>query len=299
VQRVPVDIVVATNRGSRYLPEALASVRAQSYRDWRLIVVDDGSPDHQALRALIGDMPRTTIIRHAHRGLPASRNVGITHGDAPLIALLDDDDVWHEDKLLSQIRALEDRPDALASFTAGRYVDANGEEFGSGWPANTVPSDQFVSGEEPQPRIVSLMVRRGANEEIGGFNESYSLAEDNEYILRLALHGPMVAVPQSLVSYRRHSTNMSSSDSLEGRQANLRLLREAQARHATDQVVGQLLSERLDRFLDVSSAECARGIAQALRRGEGASLAAELRWATGTSPVRTMRAIASKLMTAL
>ena len=292
-----VDIVLATNRASPFLPQTLASVRAQTLQDWRLIVVDDGSADPLAVAALLADMPRTTIIRQSHRGLPASRNVGIGHGEAPFIALLDDDDIWHDEKLAAQVQALSAHPEALASFTAGRYIDTDGLEFGSGWPATTVSSDRFVTGEEPQPRIVSLMVRRSANALIGGFNESYSLAEDNEYILRLVLAGQLVADRRPLVSYRRHGNNMSSSGSLEGRRANLRLLHELREAYAANPTVRGQLSQRLDRFLDESAMECVRGTADAFRHRDHARLAAEMRWAFA-SPGRTLRATAKKFTSA-
>ena len=139
MERVPVDIVMATNRASRYLPETLASVRAQTYQDWQLIIVDDGTPDPAAVPRAVGGMPRTTIIRQANRGLPAARNVGIAHGGAPFVALIDDDDLWHPNKLAGQVASLAKAPDALAAFTAGRYIDSEGSGFGAGWPARPCP----------------------------------------------------------------------------------------------------------------------------------------------------------------
>ncbi len=229
---VPVDLVMATNRASPYLRLALGAVAAQTYPHWNLTVVDDGTPDPKVVPEFTAGMANTRVLRRPRSGLPASRNAGMAVGRAPLIAFLDDDDVWEPDKLAAQVAALEAEPQAIACFTAGRYIDGEGREFGRGWAAHSVPSELFVSGQEPQPRIVSLMVRRTANEDVGGFNESYSVGEDNEYILRLALHGPMVAVPRPLISYRRHDHNMSSADSLSGRWAARRMLRELTRLHA-------------------------------------------------------------------
>jgi glycosyltransferase involved in cell wall biosynthesis len=295
VEPVLVDLVMATNRSSPYLATALESVLAQSYPHWQLTVVDDGTPDPRTLASAVGDMPRTRIIRRAGRGLPASRNAGIAQGRAPLIALLDDDDIWDPDKLAAQVESLENAPGALASFTAGRYIDAQGHEFGSGWPATTVPTALFISGAEPTPRIVTLMVRRRAHERIGGFNESYSVAEDNEYILRLALQGSMVAVPRPLVSYRRHSTNMSSVNSIEGRRANLRIVREQRAAHRHDLEVSGMLDERFRRLTRESADECVRSLVDAVRRRDRARLGEELRWAS-RFPVATVRALVTKVI---
>ncbi|MBF4765393.1 glycosyltransferase [Nocardioides islandensis] len=288
-----VDLVMVTNRASPYLAQALESVRAQTYPHWSLVVVDDGTPDPDAVPRAVAGMPRTTVVRQENRGPSAARNRGIAQGDAPLVALLDDDDVWDADKLAEQVRALAEHVDAVASFTAGRYIDAEGREFGS-WDATTVDSRLFVNGEEPQPRIVTLVLRREAHTAIGGFDESYRMAEDNEYILRLALSGPLVAVPRPLVSYRRHSANLSSSGSLEGRRSTVRFVREQRAAHRDDPEVTALLDERARRVARDCAQECVRGLADAARRRDGRRLLTELGWAArspGPTALALVRAV--------
>lgn len=294
---VPVDLVMATNRASPYLRLALGAVAAQTYPHWNLTVVDDGTPDPKVVPEFTAGMANTRVLRRPRSGLPASRNAGMAVGRAPLIAFLDDDDVWEPDKLAAQVAALEAEPQAIACFTAGRYIDGEGREFGRGWAAHSVPSELFVSGQEPQPRIVSLMVRRTANEDVGGFNESYSVGEDNEYILRLALHGPMVAVPRPLISYRRHDHNMSSADSLSGRWAARRMLRELSAARGDDARAAELLDENRARFVKVAADECVRSLRQAVRRRDPKAVGAELRWAV-TSPGRTLAAATRRLIAA-
>ena len=295
VEALPVDLVMATNRASPFLRRTLESVVAQTYPHWRLTVVDDGTPDPDVVRRAVADMPRSQVIRQENRGPAAARNAGIAHGNAPLVAILDDDDIWDPDKLAAQVDSLEASPEAVASFTAGCYIDAEGREFGSGWPARTVPSQLFVSGAEPQPRIVSLMVRRSAHDLLGGFDETYFMAEDNEYILRLALLGPMVAVPRRLVAYRRHTHNLSSSNSTEGRRATLRFLREQRAAHRADLAVAELLDERLEREKRLWADECTRSLVDAARRRDRHRLAEELQWASGFK-VATLRALGAKII---
>lgn len=293
-----VDIVMATNRVGDYIAETLESVLSQSYTDWRLIVVDDGTPDPAAVPRAIAGIPRTTVVRHAPRGLPASRNSGIAAGDAPLIALLDDDDVWEPEKLEAQVALLSGGREAVASFTGGRYIDEYGCEFGEAWPGPTVPSCRYISGEIPAPRIVTLMVRRSAHEAIGGFNESYSLSEDNEYILRLAIHGEMLGAPQPLVSYRRHARNMSTAGSLEGRTAGRRLLSERLYAHRDNPEISSLLRTNLSRFESASSEECVRAFAHALRRRDVRRVIGEIGWASkapGRTAIALLRALTRTL----
>jgi glycosyltransferase involved in cell wall biosynthesis len=291
-----VDVVMSTNRLSPYLDETLGSLMAQTWSSWKLTVVDDGSPDPAALAAVVGRVPRSRVVRQPHRGLPAARNTGIGSTQAPLVALLDDDDLWDPDKLEHQVRAMEANPAALAAFTAGRYVDGQGREFGDGWGAESVDSRRFVSGEVPWPRIVTLMVRRSAHELIGGFNETYSVAEDNDYILRLALQGAMVGVPVPLVSYRRHTENMSNFGSIEGRRANFRVLREQLQLHGRDPEVESLLRRNIATFRQAAAGEWALSVSDALRRRQLGRFAKELWWAATVFPSDALREVRARVM---
>jgi glycosyltransferase involved in cell wall biosynthesis len=294
VEPVRVDVVVATNRASPYLPETLESLRSQTYPHWQLIIVDDGSPDPDGVARMAASTPRTTIVRQANRGLPASRNVGIAHGTAPLIALLDDDDLWEPDKLAAQVEALAAAPTSLASFTGGRYIDGEGRSLGETWSGKTTPSPNFLTGEVPPPRIVTLMVRRTANTLVGGFDESYSIAEDNDYILRLTLAGELVGVDRPLTRYRRHETNMSVSGSPVGRTANLRVLDEQLRRHRDDKEITRLLSQRRHRVHAAAAEECSRALARTFRERDAGDVLAELRWAARTAPWETLKQVGGK-----
>ena len=287
---------MSTNRVSPFLDETLASLLAQTYKRWTLTVVADGCPNPASLTAAIERVPGCRVLQQPHRGLPAARNTGFRHTRAPLVALLDDDDIWDPSKLEDQVAALARHPDALAAFTAGRYIDGHGTVFGEGWPADSVDSRRFISGEVPPPRIVTLMVRRSAHELIGGFNETYSLAEDNEYILRLAIAGHLVGVAAPLVSYRRHDGNMSTFGSIEGRRANLRLLKEQLALHKTNPNIGPLLRRHIATFKQGAAQEWGLSIADAVRRRRGSRILNELWWAMSVAPRDTLKEFASKII---
>ena len=242
-----VDVILCSNRQSPFLFETLESLRRQSFSNWRLILVDDGSPCPEFFDRLVSNLPGTRVVHQPARGLPAARNTAITVGSAPLIAFLDDDDIWHSEKLQSQVLAHIGDPAAVASFTAGHYIDSAGFSFNGGWLGDTAPSREFIRGAAPLPRIVTLMVTRVAMARVGPFNESYSVGEDNEFVIRLALSGNLTGVPRDLVSYRRHDGNMSKDFDVAGRQSSWRLLKEQLhvAKSRGDSASWELLEENL------------------------------------------------------
>jgi len=295
-----VDVIIATNRASPFLSEALASVCAQTWTGWRIIIVDDGCSDPAFLRSAVHDIPEARIVRQPPSGLPAARNTGIRASSADLIAFLDDDDVWHPGRLAAQVSAWQAATDRVAVYCGGWYMGPDGTTFGRGWPAVQASSAQFLGGDVPPPRIVTLLVRRTVCESMGGFNETFTLAEDNEFILRLAQEGEMVAVDERLVGYRRHALNMSGA-ALEGRLANERalLLQIESARGRGDETTARLLRNHLRWLRRTAAPASVRHMAAAVRRADATAFARELAWATRSAPIHTLAALAAKSATAL
>ncbi|UZJ24960.1 glycosyltransferase family 2 protein [Rhodococcus antarcticus] len=291
-----VDIVVATNRASPYLEAAVRSVAEQTYPHWSLIVVDDGVADPAFVPHAVRHITGARVIRHINRGLGASRNAGMAAGSSPLIAFLDDDDVWAPSKLDAQVDSLAAAADALGSFTGGWYMDHHGVSQGWGWTAATRSSTDFLRGAEPLPRIVTLMIRRTALDEIDGFLPSLTMAEDLEFTLRLLQAGPLACAPGQLTGYRRHANNMTAIDLVALRRAAehaLALVLVA-AEQRGDATVLALLRENLRRSRAQWSKECARSVGAALRHLDLRTLALELRWAATTAPGSTTAAALQK-----
>lgn len=206
-----VDIVVPTNRVSRYLPLALASVREQEYADWRLLLVDDGSNARDELERLAGELPHATVIHQEHAGVSAARNAGIRAGTGEFVAFLDDDDVWPSQRLGELVATIQEHPDAAGAFGNGRYIDGEGRVFGQ-WATRPASQEEFLGRETPIPRITSLLVRRTALERVGLFDERLAYSEDDELILRLLRAAPLVSSTTVVVDYRRHDHNVTLAD---------------------------------------------------------------------------------------
>src|SRR5689334_12542250 len=122
-----VSVVMIFLNAEKFIREAIESIIAQEYRDWELMLVDDGSGDGSTLiaRRYAEDHPgRIQYIdheEHANRGMSASRNAGIRRSRGRYIAFLDADDVWLPQKLRRQVEILESHPDAVMVYGASRY----------------------------------------------------------------------------------------------------------------------------------------------------------------------------------
>ena len=279
-----VTVVVATNRGGRYLGEALESVRAQTLTEWELVLVDDGAPAAVAGtldEAVAGD-PRMRVHHQANGGLSVARNVGAALGRGDYVSYLDDDDVWHPDRLRLQVAALDAAPGALLCYSSAWTMDAEGTRVDVPWLPTGLPRAPYLRGDVDLPRIVTMTMRRDAVLAYGGFNPSFRYCEDDEFILRMMLHGELTSVPDELVGYRRHPGNASGTNpvlrQLTGERIRLLLLWAAQA--SGDDALVRDVTVNLDRFrrrladysasealawarrgrLDLSAAELARGL---------------------------------------
>jgi GT2 family glycosyltransferase len=205
-------------------------VLAQSYRRFEVTVVDDGSTDegpdivhaHQTDR-------RVRLVQTPHLGVAKARNTGAggVSGSARYLMFLDADDLWEPDLLATLVDALERRPDAAGAFALAEYVDDDGNTLNPGdFPRHMrgredlrdgrlVPRDRGADVEFGHLFLANLvyppscvLVRRTAFEAAGGFDHRF-LAEDWEFMVRLARQGPIVPVDRVLVGYRRHTSNAS------------------------------------------------------------------------------------------
>lgn len=299
-----VDIVVATNRASPYLDEALRSVRAQTHQHWRIIVVDDGVPSVAFLEQLRADFPEVTVVRSEGKGLSAARNTGLRLGSGDWVTFLDDDDVWHPRRLEAQIEALGGAPRALGAFCGGWYMDEQGQSFGSGWPAAPTSSRDFLRGLTPLPRIIALTVSREAFEAVHGFDVAKVIWEDVEFILRVLQHGDLVAVPDRLVGYRRHPDNVTNAPlSLQHRVTEEVIKETIEAAAARgDHETALLLRENLTRYRRGAARDCCRRTLHLVRSRQSASALQDAWWSLTRAPGAvlsgTWTAITSQLRSA-
>ncbi|MFY7777924.1 MAG: glycosyltransferase family A protein, partial [Elstera sp.] len=131
-EKFAVSVVVPTHNCLEYLKKSLKSVVDQTVEDMQIIVVVDRSTDGTAAWLAQYDCPRPLTIIETDVGCPAlARNLGVEEARAPLVAFLDDDDIWMPGKLAAQVAAHQADPEVVLSFTDYRHRTLDGQDFGT------------------------------------------------------------------------------------------------------------------------------------------------------------------------
>src|SRR5207245_2998992 len=133
-----VSVVIPLYNKAPFVRRALASVAAQTFRDFEVIVVDDGSTDEGASVVESFADTRVRLVRQRNAGPGAARNRGTEEARSPLLAFLDADDEWMADFLAESVRLLDEYGEGVASVTSGYFVHPAGESAEKMWRARGV-----------------------------------------------------------------------------------------------------------------------------------------------------------------
>lgn len=209
-----VSIIMPAFNAELYIAESIRSVYAQTYRDWELIVVDDGSSDGTA--RVVNEFSRldqrVRYIFQENGGQAKARNMGLSQSSSELVAFLDSDDLWVREKLKLQIDAIDAMQVDLV-FSDG-YIfadeDVEDETFTFQTMIGALAGDNFFRLMFIQNRIpiLSVLTRRDSLSKAGLFDESreYQMCEDYDLWLRMVRNGAVFyGMPEKLVRYRRHA----------------------------------------------------------------------------------------------
>lgn len=211
-----VDIIIPAYNAARYLPAAIESVIAQTFDDWRILLVDDGSTDNTAevVAPFAGQLgPKLLYIHQPNAGLPAARNTAIRNSSAEFLALLDADDVWLPCRLSESLKCFEGRPQVGLSYGFNDRIDPDGniidtfdrrQKHGEGRIAPYIYTRRV---DLPCPTIT---FRRSAVDEVGLFDESLRATEDRDLWFRIALRYEVALAPKVIAHYRISPGSMST-----------------------------------------------------------------------------------------
>lgn len=229
-----VSVVIPAYNAEKFVVEALDSIARQECLPKEVLVINDGSTDqtYKVIQERIAGSRRdypVYLFTQENRGLPATRNVGISRATGRWIALLDADDIWEPNHLSELMNAVVLIPSAIAAYGAGRLLvgDAVSDVLYDDFWDN--PSKQFGKKIHASsclqidarifPRLIegnfikpsSLMFNRVAALEIGLFDESLRTGEDREFMVRLIFKGDFVYSPTPITQYRWHNDNISQT----------------------------------------------------------------------------------------
>jgi len=225
-----VDIIIPAFNAARFLPFSLESVVSQTFDDWRILLVDDGSTDNtaEAVAPFLDRLgSKIRYIKQENRGLPAARNTAIRASTAEFLALLDADDVWLPCRLSEPVKILVERPQVGLVYGLITGIDQDNRP-GITWGGNLRDGDGHIATQIYMRKVdlpcPTITFRRKCLDEVGFFDETMRATEDRDLWLRIALRYEVGFVPKVLAYYRL-SPNSMSTDPQRMLQAQLKFIR--------------------------------------------------------------------------
>lgn len=212
-----VAVIIPAYNSARYLPESIESVLNQTYNDFKLIIVDDGSTD-DTQRVLEPYKDRISYIYQKNGGPSKARNTGIMATERRYIAFLDADDLWVPNKLEMQMELMNSNTTMGLVFSDAELFEEGGFAQGSFWRLRGCYEEMMRECRMIHSPFSKLMVKnfilpsaalvkRECFLKVGLFDESfrYPVAEDKDMWLRIAVHFSMGCVPYALIKRRVHA----------------------------------------------------------------------------------------------
>ncbi len=206
-----VSVVIPAYNAMTYLPETLESVLRQTFTDFEVLIINDGSSDHIVQWASELVDSRIRLISQENQGLSGARNTGIAQAQGEYIAFLDADDLWEQTKLEKQVRCLEDNPEVGLVHAWMLLVDEQGKFTGRVMPSYAEGDVWKQLAEKNVIACPSVIVRRCCFEKVGVFDQSLHSLEDWEMWIRIATSYPFAVIKEPLAYYRQLPNSMSKN----------------------------------------------------------------------------------------
>jgi glycosyltransferase involved in cell wall biosynthesis len=210
-----------------YLSAAIESVRTQTFVDWEMILVDDGSSDRSVeIATAAAEDPRIRLIRSNGRGAAAARNTGLRIASGRFITFLDGDDLFEPEKFEKDLEVFEAKPEAMATYgptlwwfpedPRHNWVEPMQRESGRLHMPPKLLDEVILRQRSQVPCICAIMVRREALQSVGGFDEAFQLYEDQTLLVKLLLRYPAFVTGTPTSRYRQHADSTSARATASG-----------------------------------------------------------------------------------
>ena len=203
-----VSVVITCYNHGRFLGDAIESVLRQTFQEFEIIIIDDGSTDHTA--EVSRRQPRARYVRQSNQGLSAARNRGIQEAHGEFLVFLDADDRLLPPALEAGVRTLLRRPECAFAFGDYRDITIDGRVIFE--PTRKLVNNDYYSALLKGNCIEmhsTVIYRRTVFEELGVFNTSLKACEDYEFYLRVSRRMPICHFAVQVAEYRQHDCNMS------------------------------------------------------------------------------------------
>lgn len=226
-----VSVIVPVYQAARYVAETIRSILNQTYQNFEVVIIDDGSPDNSVEICEQFADPRIRIIRQPNRGLPGARNAGVRHAQGNYISILDADDLWLPEKLEKHVHHLNTSPEVGLSFSYSAFIDGDGKPLGIYQIPRQIRNitPPYALCRNPPGNGSAVVVRRATFADIRFQDDPHGVMEDCyfderlrfkkadatdlECWTRIATHTrwQVEGIPEALTLYRVNSDGLSAN----------------------------------------------------------------------------------------
>jgi len=216
-----VSVIVPAYNALRYISQTIESVLEQTFTDFELLIIDDGSTDNTLEIAKDYELSdrRIQVLSQTNQGVSATRNHGVRIAKGKYIAFLDADDIWLPEKLAAHIAHFATNPSLAVSFSRVEFMSFDGKPTGQTSTSrliNLQPEDFLY--ENPTTTMSNPFVRSEIFSQVGGFAEDMSYSEDLEWLFRVVCHQSpdgtnwqIEGIDRVLIYYRASPSGLSAS----------------------------------------------------------------------------------------
>ena len=247
-----VSVVMPVYNGGEFLVDAVASILEQSFEDWELICVNDGSTDGSAqkLEALAQIDSRLRILHQTNWGIVSALNRGCKAARGELICRLDCDDIAFPDRLQKQVDYMQSHPKCIVVGGGILEIDSNNTPLA----ITRLPKDHHQIIRNLLHRQTghfhpTTMFRRGAFEAAGRYRKSFEWIEDHDLWLRMETHGQLANLDELLICYRQHASSVCWQRSAQQRELMNSLLYQEYARRELGPPPAELINSSKPRSM--------------------------------------------------
>jgi len=205
---------MAAYNAKDFIGPAIESILNQTYREFELIIVDDGSTDNtlEIVEFYLEKDNRIQIIQSKHLGVSSARNLGVNEAKYPWIALMDADDVSLPERFEQQINATKANPRVVVWGTYAHHISTTGKVL-TLVQQGVVNEEDFYhlwnNGHVPFVINPTALFKKEIFLKVGGYSANFPVSEDFELCERMGHYGPIIAIPKPLVLYRVHAHSAS------------------------------------------------------------------------------------------
>jgi glycosyltransferase involved in cell wall biosynthesis len=224
-----ISIITITHQGrEKYIPELLQSIRNQSFQNWELIVIDNGSYDNTQnliTKETANDSRISYIKNEQDRGISFARNQALQKAKSDYIAVLDSDDLWADkEKLTQQIAYLDTYQDCVAVGTGVIVIDEQSQElsrYQNETDAKKIKQELLFKNQIAHS---SVMYKKAAALHVGGYDANLPFLEDYDLWLKMGAIWKLANLEGFMTKYRKHQTNITKKELIRMLKMNIRLV---------------------------------------------------------------------------